>query len=281
MTTPAEVRTVDVATWSADRLAARAAADGVTISLCFPCRNEAATIGRLVTASHQALVEWVPLLHELIVVDDRSTDATATVAAEAGATVVPIDDVHADHGTGHGKGNALWASLVASSGDVVVWCDGDVSTFSPDWVVHLAAPLVLDATVSLVKPTYHRPTDGGGGGRTTELVARPLLRLLAPELAGLAQPLAGEYAVRRSALAPIPIVQDWGAEIAMVLDVAARDGVGSVVQVELGERRHRHQTLEDLSVQATEVLAAALERLPTAGARGIVSPTRPPLSSSP
>ena len=157
-----------------------------TISMCIPCRDEAATIGPLVGCRHGS-TSWngTRSVDELIVLDDRSTDDTAAVAADAGATVVPIDDIHAVHGVGHGKGNALWASLVASTGDFIVWCDGDVTSFTPDWVVRLVAPL-LDRPddVALVKAMYHRPTAAGGGGRTTELVARPLLSLFAPELTG-------------------------------------------------------------------------------------------------
>jgi glucosyl-3-phosphoglycerate synthase len=174
---------------------------------------------------------------------------------------VSIEQVHAAHGVGEGKGNALWATLQVSDGDIVVWCDGDVTTFGADWVVKLAAPLLVDDHVAIVKPIYRRPTDQGGGGRTTELVARPLLELYAPELAAIAQPLAGEYAVRRRVIEEIPIVQSWGAEIAMLIDIAAGHGADAIAQVRLGPRRHRHHELADLVPQARQVMAAALARL--------------------
>lgn len=253
------IRTFPTAGW--DPAAAAAAKGDATVTLCFPCRDEAATIGPLVASARAVLVEETGLVDELLVLDDRSTDGTAATAASAGATVVSIDAVHAAHGAGHGKGNALWASLLASHGDLVVWCDGDVTTFEPAWVAHLLAPLLTDDTVDLVKALYHRPTSEGGGGRTTELVARPLLSLFAPELAGLAQPLSGEYAGRRTAMEAIPFVEGWGAEIAMVLDIAARSGPGAIAQVDLGVRRHRHRSLHELSVQAAEVLATALGRV--------------------
>lgn len=249
---------------------------GATVSMCIPCRDEAGTIAPIVEATRRELVDRVPFLDELIVLDDRSTDGTARVAADAGATVIPIDDVHERFGAGRGKGNALWATLVVSRGDVVVWCDGDVSTFTPEWVLRLAAPLLLDHTVAIVKPDYHRPTDAGGGGRTTELVARPLLRLFRPELAELAQPLAGEYAVRRSVVEQLTMPQGWGVEIAMLLDIADAHGVGAIAEVHLGERRHRHQSLEALSAQATEVMAAVLERHDVAGLVQVPSEVRPP-----
>jgi glucosyl-3-phosphoglycerate synthase len=245
--------------WTPERLLA--AKGELTVSMCFPCRDEAATIGSLVAAVRHELVDTVPILDELIVLDDRSTDDTPAVASSAGATVVSIDAVHDEFGIGHGKGNALWASLVASHGDIVVWCDGDVTSFTPDWVVHLVAPFLLDPDLALVKAMYDRPSTSGGGGRTTELVARPLLSLFAPELVPLTQPLSGEFAGRRSLLEQIPFVEGWGVEIAMLLDLVARFGAGSVAQVDLGVRHHRHRSLHSLSVQAAEVMATALARL--------------------
>ncbi len=180
------------------------------------------------------------------------------------------DAVHRLHGVGHGKGNALWASLVVSHGDLVVWCDGDVTSYHPDWIVRLVAPLLMDDQLALVKAMYHRPTSAGGGGRTTELVARPLLSLFAPELTELAQPLSGEFAGRRDLLEQIPFVEGWGVEIAMLLDLARKFGPASIGQVDLGERHHRHRSLHSLSVQAAEVMATALTRV------GVESPERTP-----
>jgi len=245
--------------WTAPRLLE--AKGDLTVSMCFPCRDEADTIGPLAAAVRRELVERVPVVDELLVLDDRSTDDTPAVAASAGATVVPIDTVHARYGIGHGKGNALWASLVASHGDIVVWCDGDVTSFTPDWVVRLVAPFVIQPDLALVKAMYQRPSAGGGGGRTTELVARPLLSLFAPELVPLVQPLSGEFAGRRAHLAQIPFVEGWGVEIAMLLDLVERFGPGAVGQVDLGVRQHRHRSLHSLSVQAAEVMATALTRL--------------------
>ena len=263
------VRTFNPAGWTADRIVAEKR--GRTITLCFPCRDEVATIGELVTGARKELVEAIGLVDELLVLDDRSTDDTHAVAAAAGATVVHIDEVHGVYGTGHGKGNALWASLVASHGDLIVWCDGDVTSFTPDWVVRLLAPLIDDDTINLVKASYHRPSSAGGGGRTTELVARPLLSLLAPGLSALAQPLSGEFAGRRSTLESIPFVEGWGVEIAMLFDIAESFGIESIAQVDLGVRHHRHRSLHALSVQAAEVMATALSRVNTDF--DVVSPT--------
>jgi glucosyl-3-phosphoglycerate synthase len=180
------------------------------------------------------------LVDELIVLDDRSNNATATIAAESGATVIPIATVHDRYGAGDGKGNALWSTLAASSSDIVMWCDGDVTSFQTDWVARLVAPLLDDPTVGLVKANYERPMSAGGGGRTTELVARPLLSLYVPELTAVRQPLAGEFAGHREVLEAIPFVEGWGVEIAMLVDLAARFGAASIGQSNLGARDHRH-----------------------------------------
>lgn len=230
---------------------------GRTISVCIPCRNEATTVGRIVEAIRSELVEVVD---ELVVVDDRSTDRTAEVARLAGARVVSTADVEADHGPGSGKGNALWTSLISSSGDLVVWCDADVTSFEPSWVCRLVHPLLTEPDVGLVKARTTRPTDRGGGGRTTELVARPLLSRFFPELTQLAQPLAGEYAGRRDVLESIPFVEGWGVEIAMLIDVLRGYGAPALAEIDLGERLHRHRDLHALSLQAAEVTSTVLGR---------------------
>ncbi|MET0908484.1 MAG: glucosyl-3-phosphoglycerate synthase [Ilumatobacteraceae bacterium] len=252
------IRTFEVDDCATDLIVA--AKGDRTVSMCIPCRDEAATIGPLVSVIRAELMGAAGIVDELIVLDDRSTDDTARVAAHAGARVVSIDDVHATHGKGHGKGNALWATLLVSHGDFVVWCDGDVTSFEPNWVVRLLAPLLDDDSVSLVKALYHRPTRYGGGGRTTELVARPLMSMYFPELTGLAQPLSGEYAGRRSVLEQIEFVEGWGVEMAMLIDICRMSGPEAIAQVDLGTREHRNRSLQSLSVQAAEVMATMLTR---------------------
>jgi len=254
------VKTFDPSGWN---LGSAVAAKGDTkVSVCLPCRNEAATIGDLVRMIDHALVGT--LVDELIVLDDGSTDGTGEIAAEAGASVVPVDYVHFFHGSARGKGNALWSSLIASSGDIVVWCDGDITSFTPDWIVRLVMPLLIDDELGLVKASYERPSHLGGGGRTTELVARPLLSLFFPEIAELQQPLAGEYAGRRTMLEEIPFATGWGVEIGLLIDMFERFGAESLGEVDLGTRLHRHHKLETLAIQAAEVAATLLSRLPQA-----------------
>jgi len=254
------MKTFDPTGW--DLSTAMALKNDVSVSVCIPCRNEAETIGDLVRMIDDALVGT--LVDELIVLDDGSTDGTAEVASEAGATVVPVDYVHFFHGTAHGKGNALWASLVASKGDIVVWCDGDITSFTPDWIIRLVIPLLLDDQLGLVKASYERPSHLGGGGRTTELVARPLLSLFFPEIAEMQQPLAGEYAGRRTMLEAVPFATGWGVEIGLLIDMYRQFGIDSLGQVDLGVRLHRHHKLETLAIQAAEVAATLLARVPDA-----------------
>lgn len=247
-------------TWTAER--ALCDKGSQRIAVCIPCRNEETTIGALVTQIRTALVDAVPLVDELVVLDDSSSDATAAVAAVAGARVLPVDAVTACVGErpGRGKGNVLWASVVATEADIIVWCDADLTSFSPDWIVRLVLPLLLEPDVAIVKADYARPTDAGGGGRTTELMARPLLSLYFPDLAALAQPLGGEMAVRRAVVEQIPFVTGWGVEVGLLVDIARSAGIGSVAQVDLGVRRHRHRPLAELAVQAAEVGATILGR---------------------
>jgi glucosyl-3-phosphoglycerate synthase len=225
-----------------------------TVSVCLPARNEASTVGAIVEIIHDQLVERSGLVDELLVVDDGSTDETGAVATAAGAKVLT--------GTGQGKGDAMWRSLQASTGDLVVWCDADVTNFDTRFVTGLLGPLMTDDDVTFVKGFYERPLDGlpGKGGRVTQLVARPLISLLFPSLTTMLQPLAGECAGRRDVLESVPFVPSYGVDLALLIDVASAYGVDSIAQVDLGERVHRNRTLEELSVQSFEILQAALAR---------------------
>ncbi|MGH8993134.1 MAG: glucosyl-3-phosphoglycerate synthase [Acidimicrobiia bacterium] len=247
--------------FAARRLAAAKDELGLTASLCIPARNEEATIGVIVESARRHLVEKVPLLDEILVLDDGSTDATVAAARAAGARVVSGAGVLPEAGPGSGKGNAIWKSLAASRGDLVCWVDGDISDFGPRFVVGLLGPLLTHPEVAFVKGFYHRPGGGAaGGGRVTELAARPILSLLFPALAAVVQPLAGEYAGRRPLLESLPITQGWGVDLALVLDVAATAGLPALAQVDLGTRRHRHRPLDELAPQAMAVLLTALRR---------------------
>lgn len=258
--TAPRLRTHDAAEFRVEDLLA--AKGDTTVSVCIPARNEETTVGAIVATIHRQLVEGLGLVDEIVVVDDHSSDRTASEATEAGARVVAAEAVLPDHGRGHGKGEALWKSLYASSGDVVVWCDADVQDFSPRFVTGLLGPLLTDPGLAFVKGFYERPVDGHvrGGGRVTELVARPVLTLLFPDLAGVVQPLSGEYGGRRDVLEQLPFVEGYGVDIAMLIDIAERFGVERLAQVDLGQRVHRNRPLHELSPMAAQVLQAALRR---------------------
>ena len=238
------------------------------VSVIIPARDEETTVGDIVAAIRRDLMSGPqPLVDELLVVDSDSTDATAQRAREAGARVVATPEVLPGIPTVPGKGEAMWRGLAATQGEVVVFIDADLRSFTSDYVVALLGPILSDSSVHLVKACYDRPliADGGrrvmGGGRVTELVARPLLNLHWPELAGVAQPLAGEYAMRRDLIESLPIPCGYGVEFALLVDTAQRAGLDAVAQVDLGERRHRHQDDQSLGIMAAEIWQVALDRL--------------------
>jgi glucosyl-3-phosphoglycerate synthase len=245
-----------------DLLAEARWASGVTTSVCLPARNEAPTVGSIVEVIIRDLVDRRGLVDEVIVLDDGSTDATSRVASDAGAQVVAVGDILPEFGPASGKGNVLWKSLFVSHGDLICWVDADVDNFDHRFVTGLLGPLLTNDEVALVKGFYRRPGPGPvhGGGRVTELVARPLISALFPELATIVQPLAGATAARREVLEVLPFAEGWGVELALLIDVATRFGLDRVAQVDLGTILHDNQTLRDLGPQAMAVLTAGLRR---------------------
>ncbi|WP_410640092.1 glucosyl-3-phosphoglycerate synthase [Amycolatopsis sp. lyj-346] len=237
-----------------------AAKRGTTVSVVIPARNEEATVGPIVAAIRD---ELYGVLVDEIVVDSRSTDATAEVAAAAGAAVVAQDAVFPELGGLAGKGEALWKGVAATSGDLVVFVDGDLHDFTTDYVTGLLGPLLTDPSVAYVKGFYHRPlgTEADGGGRVTELVARPLLNMFWPELAGFVQPLAGEYAGRREVLESIPFVANYGVEVGHLIDLLEQRGLDALAQVDLGHRAHRHQSTQALGRMSGQIMQTLFDRL--------------------
>jgi glucosyl-3-phosphoglycerate synthase len=260
------VRTSRWQDWPAAQLLAAKQQAGTRISVVIPARNEQRTVGRVVAVLRQALITELPLVDEIVVMDSDSTDATAVVAARAGATVHRAKDVAPELGTYPGKGEALWKSLLVTGGDLLVFVDADLTRWGPHFVTGLLGPLLAEPQVRLVKGFYERvrTEDDGStsteGGRVTELVARPLLSLWWPELAGVVQPLAGEWAARRSLMESLSIPVGYGVELSTLLDTAARYGLDALAQVDLGSRAHKHQADHDLAVMAAELLVVAEAR---------------------
>jgi glucosyl-3-phosphoglycerate synthase len=239
-----------------------AKAEPVTVVL--PAREVADTIGQIV----ERLRSLDPLIDQIVVVDSRSGDRTAEIASSLGAEVHQEDELLPELGPARGKGDALWRALSVATGELIVYLDSDTRDFAPHFATGLLAPLIHDDDVDFVKGAFERPftTEGGervpdGGGRVTELMARPVLSAFYPDLAAFRQPLAGEVAGRRGLFERIPYTAGYGAEIAMLLDVRDAVGVERMAQVDLGERINFHQPLHQLGPMAHVQLIAVLERL--------------------
>ncbi|MFC9324870.1 glucosyl-3-phosphoglycerate synthase [Kitasatospora sp. NPDC057015] len=264
--------------WSAadrpvrDLLAAKEAAGRAgTISVVLPALDEESTVGAIVSTIRRELMERLPLVDELVVVDSGSADRTAEVAAGAGARVVHRDAILPRLPAEPGKGEVLWRSLLVTSGEIVCFVDADLREFDPAFVSGIVGPLLTDPGIQLVKAMYDRPyelpgagegtVDPIGGGRVTELVARPLLNLHWPELAGFVQPLGGEYAARRSLLERLPFPTGYGVELGLLVDALETAGLDALAQVDVGVRHHRHQDSQALGRMAATIYRTALERL--------------------
>lgn len=256
--------------WSAadrplDQLLDRKRAAGTTVSVVLPALDEEATVGEIVEVIRRELIEGlpVPLVDELVVVDSGSADRTAEVAAKAGARVVHRDEILPRVPALPGKGEVLWRSLLATGGDIVCFVDADLRDFSGAFVSGIVGPLLTDPEVQFVKAMYDRPLGGapGQGGRVTELVARPLLNLHWPQLAGFVQPLGGEYAVRRSLLERLPFPVGYGVELGLLVDALHTVGLDALAQVDVGVRVHRHQDGQALGRMAAAIYRTAQVRL--------------------
>lgn len=256
-----------------------AAKSGRRVSVVLPALDEETTVGAIVAAIVPLTTGPTPLVDELVVIDSGSTDRTVHRAAAAGARVVLRGDVLSELEPRPGKGEVLWRALAATTGDIVCYLDSDLVDFDPAFVPALLGPLLTEPGVALVKGFYRRPlrlettqatvtSKDGGGGRVTELLVRPLLAALRPELAGIVQPLGGEYAATRELLESLPFAAGYGVEIGLLLDTHARLGLDGLAQVNLGVRKHRNRSLLQLGVMARQILGAALSRCGVADAGG-------------
>lgn len=263
--------------WSAERALARKGHDRISVVL--PAKDEQETVGTIVTAIKEPLMDQVPLVDEIVVIDSHSEDSTADTARRAGAYVYAQDDILPDLPCLWGKGEALWKSLAVTSGDVVVFVDSDIRNFGPHFITGLIGPLLDDPGMAYVKGCYSRPLRGddsfapADGGRVTELVARPLLNMCWPELSGFVQPLAGEYAGRRSALEAVPFVCGYGVEFALLVDLADLVGVDRMAQTDLGVREHSHQSTAALGRMSGQIIHTAWSRLHR---HGLAAQAQPP-----
>jgi glycosyltransferase involved in cell wall biosynthesis len=239
----------------------------LTISLALPALNEEETVGRVISTLKRALMDRVPLIDEIVLIDSDSTDRTRDIGQHLGLPVYIHQELLPHLGARRGKGEALWKSLLVTRGDIVVWIDTDIVNIHPRFAYGVLGPLLTNPTIQFVKGFYRRPLkvgekiQAGGGGRVTELTARPLLNLFYPELSGVVQPLSGEYAGRRSALEQLRFFSGYGVETGLLIDVFEKYGLDAIAQVDLLERIHHNQSLQALSKMSFAILQAVMHRL--------------------
>jgi len=240
---------------------------GVTISLGLPALNEEKTVGNVIQTLKTALMDEIPLIDEIVLIDSRSTDDTVKIAHEHNVETYIHQDVLPDVGSYTGKGEALWKSLYLLKGDIIVWVDTDITNIHPRFIYGLLGPLLNHPHIQYVKGFYQRPitidntSHGVGGGRVTELVARPFFNLFYPELSGIIQPLSGEYAGRRTALEQVPFFSGYGVETGLLIDILDLFGLNALAQTDLEVRIHHNQPLVSLSKMSFAILQVFIARL--------------------
>lgn len=250
---------------------------GATISLALPALNEEATVGKVIRTIRRALMDKAPLLDEIVLIDSNSSDRTREIARAEGIPVYIHQDLMPDHGARRGKGEALWKSLLVTRGDIIAWIDTDIVNIHPRFVYGIIGPMLLNPEVQFVKGFYRRPLKVGdkfqasGGGRVTELTARPLLNLFYPELSGVIQPLSGEYGGRRRALEQCTFFSGYGVETGLLIDIYEKYGLSALAQVDLLERIHHNQSLEALSKMSFAIIQTVMRKLETHYERAFIA----------
>jgi len=240
---------------------------GLTISLGLPALNEAETVGRIIKTFKKQLHDKVPLVDEIVLVDSGSTDDTVKIAQDIGIPVYVHQQILPGYGSNRGKGEALWKSLYALKGDIIVWIDTDIKNIHAGFVYGILGPLLKEPQIQYVKGFYRRPlkvegkVHAEGGGRVTELTARPLFNLFFPGLSGIIQPLAGEYGGRREVLERVPFFTGYGVETGLLIDLFNQFGLRAIAQVDLEERIHRNQSLAALSQMSFAIIQVFMQRL--------------------
>jgi glycosyltransferase involved in cell wall biosynthesis len=250
-----------------EHLLALKRSQGVSISLGLPALNEAETVGTVIQTIKSNLMDRIPLLDEIVLIDSGSVDYTREIARDLGIPVYIHQEILPQYGAFAGKGEALWKSLHVLKGDLLAWIDTDIKNIHPRFVYGILGPLLQDPHIQYVKGFYRRPLRqgdklvAGGGGRVTELTARPFINLFYPELSGLIQPLSGEYAGRRETLEKLPFFGGYGVETGLLIDIRNEFGLNAIAQVDLQERVHHNQALGSLSKMSFAIIQVVMSRL--------------------
>ncbi len=260
-----------------DALVAMKKSQGLKVSVCLPTLNTASTVGETIRVFRTELAERHDLIDQLCIIDSRSTDGTIEIAEAEGARVFFDDEILPGLEPATGKGEALWKSLFVLDGDIIAWVDSDIENIHPRFVYGIVGPLLADLDIGYVKAFYERPLKDGdvlkpsGGGRVTELTVRPAFNLFYPDLAGLIQPLSGEYAGRRSVLESVPFFTGYGVETGLLLDIYREFGLGCIAQTDVEIRVHNNQTIESLSKMSFGIMQTLLRRLERDGKLQIIT----------
>ncbi len=241
---------------------------GLTISLALPALNEEETVGNVIQIAKTEFMERYPLIDEIILVDSGSTDRTRDIAKKMGIPVYLNQEVLSNYGFRNGKGEVLWKSLYLTNGDIVFWVDTDIHNFNPKFIYGVLGPMIMDDRIKFVKGFYKRPIMGkngivhpGGGGRVTELTARPMLNLFYPQLSGIIQPLSGEYGGKREALEKLTFTSGYGVETSLLIDMLNMFKLHSIGQTNLDVRVHRNQPLQNLGKMSFAIIQTVLSKL--------------------
>lgn len=249
------------------RLVEKKEEKNVTISLALPALNEEETVGKVIKTVKTALMDKYPLLDEIVLIDSNSTDRTREIAGEIGIPTYIHQEILPGYEARSGKGEALWKSLFVTQGDILLWIDSDIVNIHPRFVYGVLGPLLMNERIQFVKGFYQRPLRSGkkvqptGGGRVTELTARPMINLFYPELSGIIQPLSGEYGGRRKALEQLTFFSGYGVETGLLIDVFEKFGLRGIAQVDLLERIHHNQPLQALSKMSFLIIQTVLKKL--------------------
>ena len=251
-----------------EQLVEKKESKGLTISLALPALNEEKTVGNVIKIAKSEFMDKHPLIDEMILIDSGSTDKTRDIARDLGIPVYLNQKVLSEYGFRNGKGEVLWKSLYLTNGDIIFWVDTDIHNFNPKFIYGVLGPMIMDERIKFVKGFYKRPIMGkdgivhpGGGGRVTELTARPMLNLFFPQLSGIIQPLSGEYGGKREALEKLTFTSGYGVETSLLIDMLRIFKLQSIGQTNLDVRVHRNQPLQNLSKMSFAIIQTVLSKL--------------------